>query len=70
MNIDLMNPGSDDPPHYVVSPSNEYEAKLLVALYGFHRHNRILMTEKPEDPPRPGPLTKGNKATGEVTVLD
>ena len=60
MNIDLMNPGSDDPPHYVVSPSNEYERRMLAAIYEFHKANNILMTKATgEDLGLRRPLPKG-----------
>ena len=44
MNIDLMR--REPTPHYVVSPSNEYEEQLLTALYKFHQARPILLDEK------------------------
>ena len=66
MNIDLMR---EDPPHYVVSPSNEYEERMLAALYEFHRSNPILLDEKPKAPPRLGPRIRTDLCTGKDTLL-
>ena len=65
MNIDRIR---EELPHYIVSPSNEYERQLLASIYAFHQASPIRIEEKPHED-RTGLLTKVNKRIGQASVI-